>query len=105
MPPFKGLKNLPLTSAPMKEPEAPLESAAEPLEIEAAEETLEEPSSDLMDQGQVLYREGESCGGCAYFTAEGSDCAKVQGPISSNGWCVIYRPGSGETSPMEIPNA
>lgn len=105
MAPFKGLKNLPLTSAPMEEPEVSPEAVAEPPEIEAVGETLEEPSSDLMDQGQVLYREGESCGGCAYFTAEGSDCAKVQGPISSNGWCVVYRPGSGGTSPMEIPNA
>ena len=105
MAPFKGLKNLPLTSAPMEEPEVSPEAISEPPEVEAVEEALEEPSGDLMDQGQVLYREGESCGDCEYFVAEGEACSKVRGPISSNGWCVIYRPGSGGASPMEIPNA
>lgn len=104
MPPFKGLKNLPLTSAPMEEPEVSSEALSELPAAEAKEETLEEPSGDLLDQGQVLYREGESCGDCEYFVAEGEACSKVQGPISSNGWCVIFRPGASGIS-EEIPNA
>lgn len=77
-----------------------MESEPEALEVpeisEEPEETPEQESMehDLLEQSQVLYREGESCGDCAYFQGEGNDCSKVQGPINASGWCLIYKAGS-----------
>ena len=86
--PFKPLRFPP--SGPPAQPESPQEMPESPIE-EAMEELPKMGSMDLLGQDQVIYREGESCGGCEYFVADGEDCSKVQGPITSNGWCVIYK--------------
>lgn len=34
-------------------------------------------------------KDGQKCADCVYFQAP-SACGVVEGPISANGWCVLY---------------
>jgi len=105
MPPFKALKFPMEPPKPVTRKEVTVASNEEPLAtmVETKVESPQEEASELLDQSQVIYREGESCGDCEYFKSDGEDCAKVQGPISSNGWCVIFRSKGGVEESMESP--
>jgi len=93
---FKGVK------FPLMDEEPQMSAMPEAPEETPAQESMEH---DLLEQSQVLYREGESCGDCAYFQGEGNDCSKVQGPINAAGWCLIYKGGAGAAAPMEASDA
>lgn len=75
---------------------SPPQSAAQPTAMPEAPVEMEEPeeSSELLEQTQVLYSNGNTCSGCGYFQGDGSDCSKVKGPIQGNGWCILYKPGA-----------
>lgn len=90
MPPFSKGVAFPL---PDLEAEAPKVEASA---LKPLQEETEEEASELLAQNQVLYREGQSCARCEYFVADGKDCQKVQGPINSDGWCVVYEGSESE---------
>lgn len=41
-------------------------------------------------QYQAQPKGEQRCDGCAYFIAGDSTCSRVEGPISSEGWCVLW---------------
>ena len=45
------------------------------------------PKADM--KYQDTPKDGQKCDECQYWQKPGS-CALVEGPISPNGWCIIY---------------
>lgn len=41
-------------------------------------------------QYQAQPKGEQRCGGCTYFVAGDNTCTRVDGPISSEGWCILW---------------
>lgn len=94
-------KKLPFAMGMPPEDEEMME---QPLEEVAVEETPEVEAAELFNPMQVLYHdENEACGSCEYFLEDGGDCAKVQGPISQSGWCILHSGRGGGQEAVEVP--
>lgn len=51
-----------------------------------------EVSMPLASQKSVDYSQGgDACAFCEYFVADGEDCQKVQGPITQDMWCKLFK--------------
>jgi hypothetical protein len=54
----------------------------------AQTETKKTPKTNV--QYQAKPKGEQKCGGCLNFIAESKTCKLVDGPISPDGWCVLW---------------
>ena len=77
----------PNTPAPMAETPAAPATAPDAGPAETA-------PSGKMAQAAAKYqsqpKNGQDCAGCIHFVAEDNSCNVVEGPISPQGWCMLW---------------
>ena len=78
---------------PATEMQPPADIPAAPESAAPAGETS--PStSGLMTKQQAQYQDqpkgDQQCSNCMHFVAESNTCKVVEGPVSPEGWCIVW---------------
>ncbi len=59
--------------------------------VATAQTTQNAKAAKNVVQYQDSPKNGQQCSACIHFVAP-NDCKLVQGPISPNGWCMLFSP-------------
>ncbi len=81
-----GCDSRPVAVAPAVAPAAPPPAAKE--SAAAAPEIKKVAPASVQYQGQP--KADQKCGDCMHYVAASNTCQRVEGPISPDGWCLLW---------------
>ncbi len=81
-----GCDSKPSATTPAAAPAAPPATAAD--SAAAVPEVKKVTQSSVQYQGKP--KEGQKCADCMHFLAASNSCHRVEGPISPDGWCLLW---------------